>query len=215
MCTCEILEEGLPRNDLFFNSKEIDISRIKRSLNIEEDKKIILYAPTFRGKGETNINYYGLDIDSIKNILENKFGGEWLVATRLHPNIVSNDSISNNYMDLSKYPDMQELLLISDFLITDYSSSIFDMIEMKKPVFIYANDIDEYKKSRGLRDEYFKWGFSIAKSNDELVKDINNFDYDKYLSIVDELNKRFNTFDRGIASKKVVDIIEKKMNDNI
>lgn len=205
-CDCEILEMGLPRNDIFFHYNPKLKNAILMRIGINPTKKILMYAPTFRG-GDDSLEQYGLDFKLLKESIHKKFGGEWVLLVRMHPNVSTSVNSDLEYIDVSKYPDMQDLLLISDILITDYSSSIFDMAEMDKIVFIYANDIEQYQSLRGLKKDFFELPFSIAEDNDNLRKNIEDFNEAEYKDAVETVKDRYCTFDKGNASDKVVDRI--------
>ena len=140
----EIMEKGLPRNDIFFNYKSKDIIEIKKKLKIGEEEKIIIYAPTFRDNG--NASAYEIDTKKILETLENKTSHKWRLLLRMHPNYIwfkkSLFHITENVIDVTNYPDMQELLLVSDMLISDYSSTMFDFMLMKRPVFLFTKDME-------------------------------------------------------------------------
>lgn len=210
-CTCDILESGYPRNDIFF-SEDIDMlkDRIRYKLNINKNQKIILYAPTFRDNN--SINGYGLDCE---RLLKNKkfLNDDVLILIRMHPNMKEYRGLFNfentKIKDVTNYPDIQELLLISDILITDYSTTMFDFSLMNKEVIIFAEDIDEYKKMRGLKDIYFKLPFTICKNNDELEKNIEKFDNSIYQEKIKNFKDKYKAYDKGNASKIVTEKIQK------
>lgn len=211
-CNCEILECGLPRNDVFWSDLDNKKRVIKEQLSIKFDCKIVMYAPTFRG-GNDQLSDYGIDLDSIKTTIEQKFEGEWIVLLRMHPNIKTAKNTNSNIIDVSNYPDMQDLLIITDILITDYSSSMFDIIEMNKMVFVYANDLESYQQLRGLKQEFFSLPFSIAQTNTQLIDNILGFNEYKYIREIEKVREKYCTYDSGRASEAIVNLIEDRMND--
>lgn len=110
-------------------------------------------------------------------------------------------------MDVTSYPDMQELLLISDVLITDYSTTIYDTIIMHKILFLYAPDLADYKENRGLNSVYFRLPAQVNQTNEELLDDIVNFDEIAYQQHLDSFLDSVHIYDDGNASKRVVDRI--------
>ena len=110
--------------------------------------KIVFYAPTFRD--DYSLECYNLDTKEILSCLSQKFASEWVLMIRMHPNLSSYKSLfdfdGEKIIDVNQYDDMQELLLVSDILITDYSTSMFDFSIMNKPVFLFATDIEQYQK---------------------------------------------------------------------
>ena len=119
-----------------------------------------------------------------------------------------------DYMvDVSQADDMNELLCASDVLVTDYSSSAFDAICAYIPVFLYADDLEEYIKERGkLMWDMRMLPFSVAVSNEELAANIEQFDEDKYRKAIDAFQKKYGVLEDGRASERVVDVIEKVIN---
>ena len=213
----KILECGHPRNDVFFKNTEGVRKKIFYKYNISEDKKILLYAPTFRQ--DYDLTAYNIDFLSLKKTLIKHFGGDWVIFYRLHPELLKLkekfefDSI--NTIDVSDYSDMQELLVAADSIITDYSSCIYDFMLSYKPGFIFATDRKKYENSRGLYYSLSSTPFPVAESNDELIKNIENFDYEKYKKEVKEFLKDKGCIDDGHASERVVELIKSIINDDV
>lgn len=209
----EVLECGVPRNDLLFNNIKETSKRVKSFFNIESDKKIIMYAPTFRK--DNNIEVYKFDYEKCVQEFNKRFSEKYVMLIRLHPNVFHKSTElnfnSDNVLNASFYPDMQELLVATDILITDYSSSMFDFMLTKKPCFIYASDIRNYRDDRGFYFELEKLPFLISKSKEEIIKNIEGFDKEIYLDKVDKFLKEQGCVDDGNASSRVVDWIENNM----
>ena len=208
----EILEKGFPRNDLFFNITTTRIERIKEVLKIPLNKKICLYGPTFRDSLTTEV--YNIDLLSVKQELEKRTQEEWIILIRLHPNIKNYSKFykEHDFIDVTSYPDGQEILAISDVLITDYSSNMIDFILMDRPVFLYSPDIEEYKKERGLKPLYFQLPFPLCHDNKELIKAIKCFKNSDYLKELSSFRNQYHSFDNGRASEFIVNLIFEKMN---
>ena len=201
------LKSGLPRNDILFNKNSIDLEAIKNKIGIDKNDKVCLYAPTFRNDNVASI--HKLDIDTLKSTLEKKFGGRWKILYRGHVFTV-NFWTKKNFIDVTNYLDQQELLLLTDVLISDYSSVMWDASLLNIPVFIYAPDYYEYLKfERGFAYKMSKIPFKIALNNDELKNAILDFDNDKYLSDIHLHHKKEKSYDKGISSKTVVKKIRK------
>ncbi len=156
-------------------------------------------------------------MEKLKNALTSKFGGEWVVFVKLHPIIAD---LKNSYLskyegvvDVTDYPDMQELLVSADVVITDYSSCIYDYILSNKIGFIYATDVEKYDNTRGLYYSLKETPFLIATNNNEMVENIKNFDNEVYLKKVNEFLKGKGCIDDGKASERVVDLIESIVNN--
>lgn len=208
----EILEVGFPRNDIFFNDKEILKKKVREYFDFLENYKICLYAPTFRS--DCSLDVYNLDFESCLKSLEKKFGGDWILLIRLHPNICekSKDLVYNNknIFNASYYDDMQELLCVSDCLITDYSSSVYDFVLTKNPCFLYTPDLNNYLNDRGFYINIEENIFPRANSNEALNQIINDFDEKYYLANVNEFLNKYAVIDTGNASTKIVDWINNK-----
>ena len=207
---------GYPRNDLFFlpeNLKSKKIKRIKEVLNIPQDKKIILYSPTFRDSKKLDV--YDIDLKRVQDALQAKYGCEFISLVRLHPHLNNKSKqLTEKYpntINATTYPDIQELLLISDILITDYSSSIFDFMLMRKPAFFYAKDIEEYTKERGFYIDLEKMPFPVAYNNDNMVNLIENFNETDYQQKLQTFMDERICYDNGNASKKCVELIKEKI----
>ena len=213
----KILKIGNPRNDIFFKDNSAIKTKIFNKYNIPDNSKIIMYAPTFRdfglGYDVTKENIYDLDYSKLKLALENKFGGNWIVLNRLHPRQVDiRDKVKQSkqdfVIDVTTYPDIQELLTTADVVITDYSSCIYDFILTRRPGFIYAPDYARYNSVRGLYYPLEETPFPIAANNDELISNIEEFDYNKYKNDVEIFLDGKGCIDNGHASEKVVELIK-------
>lgn len=191
----EILEKGIPRNDIFFDkARHIEIrNKLKADYRIGGNDRLILYAPTFRR--DKSIEPYRIDWSRIIPELRRFFNDENVtILLRLHPNLISCTDVSPlmtdpKIVDMTRYHDMQELLCASDMLITDYSSSMFDMPMLDKPCILYATDIERY--DRGFYFSFNELPFPVADSEEKLTQIIRNLDTDEYFRKVDEFYSRF------------------------
>ena len=197
----EVLEIGLPRNDILKKANEEEKNQIKQKLGISPFSKVVLYAPTFRNS--LSLDPYSLDIEALSLALKEKFGGEWVVLLRLHYYMDKKLFKSNalNTIDVTSYPDMQELLMISDILITDYSSSMWDFSLMYKPCFLYATDIKEYSGERDFYTKPESWPFPLAEDNEALSQNIKDFDITEYVKKVAEHHSLLGIAESGKATK--------------
>lgn len=178
----EVFEYGMPRNDAFINGGCDEwTNEVKRALGIDISEKLVLYAPTFR---EDSIpNEHELDYKKLEAALAERFGGVWKSAYRGHYVVTYFERVKTaRAIYATDYPDMQKLLYAADVLITDYSSSMWDMLLLKKPVFLYATDISQYNAERDFFYDIHTWPFPLAENNDELADNIRKFDETKYLS---------------------------------
>ncbi|MCL6572223.1 MAG: CDP-glycerol glycerophosphotransferase family protein [Bacillus sp. (in: Bacteria)] len=205
----EILEYGTPRNDIFFKDHSVKRQKIFTELTIPTNYKIILYAPTFRK--DKNLDVYKLNYDEILGSLEKKFGSKWIFLVKLHPHMISETNqfvYGDNVLDVTSYDDIQELLNITDVLISDYSSLMFDFAITKRPCFLYVPDLDEYiKNERNLYFDVLELPFISATSKIDLLEKINEFSYDEYNDRLREFLTGIETFEDGNASQKLLDHI--------
>lgn len=203
----EIFECGSPRNDMLYRPIQYK-DAVKRKLGMNSATKVVLYAPTFRDDFRTDV--YNLDLALVSKSLSDRLGGEWRILVRLHPNVMKENivKLTPDSIDVTSYPDMQELLLVADVLITDYSTIIYDMAIMRKVILLYAPDLDDYKNNRGLKPIYFNLPSRINQSNDELMEYICRLDLDEYKKRLDEFLSHVQIFDDGKASQRVVERIK-------
>lgn len=211
-----IIEEGYPRNDFLINYNQKDIEEIKEKLGISKiNKKIILYAPTWRdNQHEAGVGYtYKTEVDF--DLLQKELEQDYIILFRAHY-FVSNSFDFEKYKgfiyNVSNWDDINELYVISDMLITDYSSVFFDYANLKRPIIYYMYDLDMYANDmRGFYINLKELPGNIVKTEEELIRDIkevtNSFKYDKRYK---EFNEKYNYLDDGNASKRVVERICKK-----
>ena len=210
----EIIEKGLPRNDRLINFNKKQAEAIKNKHRLPSGMGFILYAPTFRK--DLSLNSYDLDCKKCCEAFKKRFGGEWRVLIRLHPNLNSKSgqmSFDPDYaIDVSRIADIGELYLISDSLITDYSSAVFDFSLLNRPCFIYARDIEEYKKERSLAFDFKELPFPVCKSNYELAEEIASFNADNYRQNLKNFSLKVGRKESGQASAACAEWILNKTN---
>ena len=206
-----IVEEGYPRNDFLFNYNEKDVQKIRKKLGIENDsRKIILYAPTYRSdQHQTGLGYvYKEEIDFKK--MEEKFGKEYLILFRPHYFIANSfdfDKYKGFVYNVANIDDINELYIISDILITDYSSVFFDYANLKRPMIFFMYDLEHYKnESNGFYIDLNELPGPIVETQEDLEKSIEDVDFNigsskKYK----EFNEKYNYLDDGNASKRVIE----------
>ena len=206
----KVMEIGYPRNDFLINHTPEDIRMIKEKLEIPEDKKVILYAPTWRDNQHEAGTGFTYDLNVDFDALREKLGDEYVILFRVHYLVASKfsfDDYEGFIYNVSNYDDINHLYLIADLLITDYSSVFFDYGILKKPMLFYMYDLDDYKDS--IRGFYFgidKLPGRIITKEEELpdaIRDsIDNFVYDEKYR---EFNETFSKREDGQASKRFVD----------
>jgi CDP-ribitol ribitolphosphotransferase len=210
---------GYPRTDMFFDDHLISQIREKlfKQYPALQNKKVILFAPTFRGitRGIAHFDNYFLDLETLYNELKD----DYIFVFKWHPsvfsqNITKEDSAleyskyTNFYYDLSDYRDINDLLLITDVLVTDYSSVIFEYSLLNKPIVYFVPDLDEYIDSRGLYFPFEDYLYGeIAKTSKELAEAITkeNIMQDKR----EKFAEKFMNACDGSSSQRLYDVIFK------
>ncbi len=198
---------GLPRADYYFENHKNLRADFDLNYPLAKNKKIILYAPTFRDNSEDNNVFNFLDLEKFNKELFN----DYVLVLRLHPKIKKffKDNIKSNQIciDCSDFKNEQELLLISNILITDYSSIMIEFSLLNKPTIFFTYDYDRYiTKDRGFYFDFKKnVPGPVVYTTDELIAKIKNNDFDKN-KIRNFRKTQFNSFD-GKASKRIVDFL--------
>ncbi|MFL2112494.1 CDP-glycerol glycerophosphotransferase family protein [Latilactobacillus curvatus] len=204
----QVLELGTPNVDLFFEDEHKAISYINELYGLKNEK-IILYAPTFRDSNDKSI--YNLPFKKILEHLNEEYKGKWKFVIKLHPNDVEYESgLVDNELLLpgAICSDIQQLILRSDLIITDYSSLMFDAILKNKKVLLYTPDFENYlNKERGFYWDFSSLPFPKADTIDELYTNIDEFNENQYLNKVDKFNDKIGRFEKGTASKAIADYI--------
>nr|WP_293995536.1 CDP-glycerol glycerophosphotransferase family protein [uncultured Fusobacterium sp.] len=209
----EYLRFGSPRTDFLINNQNNENlkEKIKKELKIE-NKKIVLYAPTFRDN--ESIEGYKLEFENIIETFEKKYKEEFLILIKLHPNATKFEDIfkySTKILNFNFYSDIQLLSLIADILITDYSSIFFDFIILKKPIFISAFDFKDYLKNREIYDVIYQLPFNVSYNNEELLKDIDNFNEENYIQKIEKYLKKNIYYNNGDSAEKIHEWLKNKM----
>ena len=200
---------GLPRNDeLVLNNHTKYIQALRKKLNIPYNKKVILYAPTFReyqkDKGSNCIFDMPINIKQWQETLES----EYILLLRAHYEVSKALNITeNNFVkDVSKYNNLNELLLVSDILISDYSSIFFDYAILGRPMLAYCYDFNIYSKKRGLYFDIREKLDSYFDNEYDLLKVLQQQDFSKIIECVEHFRRDFN-IQAGMASMKVLDLL--------
>lgn len=235
----DYLWAGAPRCDVLYGNREKYKEQFRQKYGLSRDSKIVMFAPTFREektKGKRNIfsEAWTLDFKQLLKNLEIRFGGTWYLCLRVHPQLASmvseyrDETLKGRLIDASKADDMYEILAAMDVFITDYSSAAMDASYAHIPVFIYADDIENYVNRRGS----MLWNlsvdskkdvtnnkkmtpnidvilpYSIAQSNEELEENILDFDEGSYLLKMEQFENAVRLIFDGKASSKVADRLE-------
>ena len=215
-----ILQTGIPRCDILFHGKEQMHKKYREKYGMPLQANIVLYAPTFRGGSQSTVRSVdagvsSLDFERVIQALEAKFGGIWYIFLRLHPQVANQMAAmpvkqkSEQLIDVSQCPDMNELIAACDMFVTDYSSSIFESAIMKQPSFLYVEDEKKYVQDRGdLLFDLERMPFPLAHNAEELVSRIKCFDIQAYEKALTEFMDKLGVFEDGNSSRNVVDLME-------
>ncbi|MCI8945902.1 MAG: hypothetical protein HFI91_02430 [Lachnospiraceae bacterium] len=217
---CDILVKA--RNDTTYKAKlrarMMELSGMEWQTEKAAPVRFLMYAPTFRGGSQrtrreveagSSFSAFGRLMDSLKK----KFGGEWIILLRLHPQLVAGrqgraDAGGKNVVDVSRVDDMYELLAGCDAFMTDYSSAAFDAAVMKIPVFLYCDDYRAYEAERGrLLWDLEKLPFPLALNEEELEDRILGFHEEEYRAGLQELFERVEMLEDGKAAERVAEFL--------
>ncbi|MBQ8487542.1 MAG: CDP-glycerol glycerophosphotransferase family protein [Prevotella sp.] len=210
----EVMVEGMPRNDklVHIDKHREEAAEVKKRLGIDGSTKVLLYAPTFRD--DKSSQQCAIDIAASVKSLESN-GEKWLCLIRSHSlsKGISVDSNSSPYLDVTSYPDMADLLLITDLLITDYSSCAGDFLLTGKPVVLAHFDRSDYEaQGRPLWVNPKEAGYLVAKNQDELNDILTNFYTYDHQAIANKVNRFYGTKETGQSSEAIVSRIIQKLN---
>lgn len=236
------LKTGAPRCDVLFGDRSFYQKKFRQKHNLPEDAKVVMFAPTFRegakdGKRFVFSEIWSIDFKRLIKNLEKKFGGKWYLCVRVHPQLAptfreyKNPDVQDRIIDESQADDMYEILAGMDAYITDYSSACFEAGFAHIPVFLYADDIQQYANDRGalmwnlatdprdcIRNNKqitpsldVKLPFPLASDNEQLEQDIMAFDQSVFDKKLDEFHEKMGLVFDGRASEKLTQIIEKRI----
>lgn len=220
----EILECGSPRLDAFvLPQKEEKRPNWKTSFGIATETKLAVFAPTYRehrgtagfqgkkGMEDKNQSLHALDFLQLSKILKDKFGGKWKIILRLHPLVASSfrRKTTNLVVDASESEDLYEILKEADVLITDYSNTMFEFSLLKRPVFLYTPDRQEYEKDRGFYFPFSSLPFPKASLEAELYEKILDYEQEKEQKAMEQFFAGIDFQEPGTAARQVAKRIER------
>ena len=201
-----IIETGLPRNDVLYNTSKEEIKTLKRKMKIPLDKKIILYAPTWRDSldgGKTYVIKPPIDFAMWRE----KLGDQYVVLMRAHPytNTLMGIRFDSFIMDFTDYPTINDLLKVSDILISDYSATIFDFTVLERPIICFGYDYEEYSKARGFTlDLKNEIPGGVLSTENQVIDRILTMDYDDASEETRRFKHKYVTYG-GHATEKCVE----------
>jgi len=205
----KVLEAGMPRNDVFFKDNHDLVQKVKSFYDCD-NYKILLWAPTWRDDNDDkNIR---VNFSKLKNVLDEKFGGKWKILLRLHhlSNIDLSDveeQFGSAVINTTSYPNVQELLLAADILVTDYSSLLWDFALQEKPIVLYTPDLESYGNERGFNIPVSDWGLPYATNQNELFEIFSQYSAEEFKKFTKDHLKIFGSYETGKATQKVCEYI--------
>lgn len=203
----EVLEIGMPRNDFLVNGELAGAAaKVKAYYKIPEEEHILLYAPTYRFGTKEVV----LHADRVLELLE-KNGEKWHFLYRAHryqDERMKLKVTGSRVTDASAYPDMQELLAASDWMLTDYSSNIWDYSFLYRPCVLYAPDLKEYLQNTGFYVDIHLWPYPIAETEEELLHMMETFSEEKNRERIEKHHKLMGCTETGEACALLAKRIE-------
>lgn len=206
----KFLEAGLPRNDVLVNYSEEYRQNLRSKLSIEKNQIAILYVPTFREyEKDENLGVVAAPPMDLKK-WENKLPNHVLLFRAHYEVSKVMDIQENNFVrNVTDYPDLNDLYIVADILISDYSSVFFDYSITSKPMLHFTYDYDKYSSKRGMYFDIRDY-LSGAATEDEVIELINNLNKEEEIKkTIFFRNKYVNYY--GKATKAAVDYIAKEL----
>lgn len=206
----EFLHSGLPRNDVQLNParREAAYHKIRSQYHLKE--YVVLYTPTFRKEGEGQNVKVIFPYEQFACVLEKRVGKS--VSIMVHSHHFNGSSVKvkgAHIVDVSEYPDTQELFCAADMLITDYSSCMWDFALLKRPCLLYVPDLDEYRQEdRGFYSPIETWPGIVCKTPEELFREAARLDEDRCAAIAEKHLHDFGCCENGTASRQACERIE-------
>ncbi|MBQ9269366.1 MAG: CDP-glycerol glycerophosphotransferase family protein [Oscillospiraceae bacterium] len=208
-----VAEYGAPRNDGLIRGDRAAVKKVRQSLQLPADRKLLLYAPTFRADG--SLEPYSVDFPRLKQACQQRFGGEFAMLVRLHPNVsaLAEQFVAENgqVVNVTTYPDNQELLAAADVLVTDYSSIMFDFMLTGRPCFQFASDIEAYRNDRNFYFSLDRLPFPLAEDNAALERAVLGFREEDYRTAVDRFIREMGIITDGRGAERCADWILQQM----
>ena len=212
----EIMKLGYPRNDILIRNDAAEKKAIREKLGVDENTGLLLYAPTFRDTElhSAKTQRMPLDLYHVLDKLEAATGRKWKCLVRAHYlsyGIVLDDGTGRMVM-VSDYPEMAELMLVSDALLTDYSSCAGDFALCRRPIYLYQDDIEDYKSnSRALYFDMKDSPYWVASTPEELDKLIEETTPEGAKQNCDDILHFYGECETGHAARSVAEYIVTKL----
>ncbi len=202
----KFLPVGMPRNDVFFDNEKIKLAneKVRKYFNLDEKDFVVLYAPTYRGKLNSTFDIK-FDFEKFYKKVLSVSDRNVKILFRAHHAMLSSFTFESDYIvEATNYSDMQELLCTADFLITDYSSVIWDYSLLKKPAVLFVPDLNLYEYERGFYTPISDWAFPFYKTNEELCK---NFSIKVDIQKIELYHKSLRSYETGHSCDAIFDLL--------
>ena len=207
----QVLRLGTPSLDFVFQEYgQRDIERVKRSIGMDPSTHVLLYCPTFREK--FNLSDYEIQAGRLRESLHDSVGGNWQVLVRLHPNarkyVAQVLAANPGAIDVTSYPDLGQLIMSSDMVVTDFSSVMFNALYADRPTLLFTNDYEDYiHNERGVYDVIHDLPFPVSKNVAELLTQISTFDKARYQEKRAKFLQSIGDCERGDSAERIADRI--------
>ncbi|MEV7524305.1 CDP-glycerol glycerophosphotransferase family protein [Streptomyces sp. NPDC091371] len=208
----EVIEAGAPRADVLVRPDEERIAEVRRRLGLPEGKKVVLYMPTWRENCEGWSGGYKMDLRIDLDAARRELGEDHVLLIRGHRHVSEQvrDGVRDGFViDVTRWPDAADLLLVADVLISDYSSAIFDFALTDRPILLFTYDLAHYRGTlRGFNfDLEAKAPGPLLSDSAGLIEAVRNADAvgAEYAEARAALRAEFCDLDDGRAAERVVD----------
>ena len=197
---------GYPRNDIMFD-ESLDLNKKVRRKYGLHDERIVLYAPTFRDYIKNDSGGFTFQKKLSPEKFQNTLGDQYKLLVRAHGAIEDHSTSDSSCVDVSDYPDVEDLLVAADILVSDYSGIIFDFSLLEKPIICFIYDLETYKKERGffVDIEHFL-PFKKCNTEEELYDAIKNIDIEESRNQARLFQKQCGLVKKGAAKNAVNEI---------
>lgn len=202
---------GLPRNDIYANYTNEYMFSLRKKMNIPSDKRVILYAPTFREYDKSSSLEIKVSVPINIDKWRKELGEKYVLLFRSHYEVAKGLNIQDDDFvhEMSGYPQLEDLMIVSDLLISDYSSIFFDYSIMTKPMLTFCYDYDRYASERGMYFDIREW-LPSADNEDDLLKLIKAGNQNEQEAMTRNFQQKYVT-SYGTAVKKSLDVIYKEL----
>ncbi|OCX43222.1 CDP-glycerol--glycerophosphate glycerophosphotransferase [Campylobacter ornithocola] len=204
---------GYPRVDISLNQTKSEKEELKSTLGIPLEKKVILYAPTFRGSFYDSEDVPNKKINELYNKIKDNFD-EYCLIYRGHYSVKNENILHKNIIIPPVYIDTNELLGITDVLITDYSSVMFDFMSLNRPIIFFIYDYENYKNNRGLYFDISEISQEYCITIDDVINSLKNINYSKISCFYNQIKDYYFIKEKGQATKMTADFFFKDIIKN-